>query len=173
MPSPGRVSSGGLSPPLVRRTSTSQSTNDFDARTAHASQLSQSQAAANKLVEVHECLLRQAETLCQLHSDSIEDIRTSAALAESRKATRQTEGLARLTFLAFLFLPLSFTTSFFGMNFQELGAQNNLSIWAWVVVSVPLFIFALALCFWNHVSSFLLRVYRKARHALRRARKPR
>lgn len=156
-----------------RRPSAGQaSTSHFDAQAAHASQLAKSQAAADMLVEVYEGLLRRAETLWQLHRDGIEDIRTSAALAESRKATRNAEGVARLTFLAFLFLPLSFTTSLFGMNFRELGAQNDLSIWIWVVASVPVFIFALVLCFWSHVASSFLTACRQARHGLRRARKP-
>lgn len=51
----------------------------------------------------------------------------SSLLEESRKSIRANQYLARLSVLAFLFLPLTFMNGIFGMNFREFG-QGNLSI---------------------------------------------
>jgi Mg2+ and Co2+ transporter CorA len=125
-----------------------------------AQQAAQADAAAASLLEDYQALLHRANSLSQLYSEGIDDIRTSAMLMESKKAIVQAEGVARLTLLAFFFLPLSFTTSLFGMNFKELGDQ--LSIWTWVVVSVPIFGFSVILCFWRELSK-TLRKLRKSR----------
>lgn len=65
------------------------------------------------------------------------------AVAESREAIDQAKRMGKLTFLAFIFVPLSFTTSFFGMNVKELDAKK-VSIWMWLVVSVPILGLALS-----------------------------
>lgn len=59
----------------------------------------------------------------------------AAAIDESQKAISQAEGVAKLTTLAFFFVPLSFTTSVFGMNFLELSDGNHLSIWVWAATA--------------------------------------
>lgn len=78
-------------------------------------------------------------------------------LAEAQRSISQAEGLARLTFLAFLFVPLSFTTSFFGMNFRELIGDDgpNLSVYIWFAVSVPIFAISLSFLFWERVRDYL------------------
>ena len=67
-----------------------------------------------------------------------------AVVAESRKLIDQAESLKRLTLLATFFIPLSFTTSLFGMNFEELG-QGHLHVWLFAVVSAPV-LCSLLLC---------------------------
>ncbi|KAF2728752.1 hypothetical protein EJ04DRAFT_388795, partial [Polyplosphaeria fusca] len=69
----------------------------------------------------------------------------TAALLETKRSVEQAESIGRLTFLAFLFLPLSFTAAIFGMNFREIGGE--LSIWVWVAVSVPVFGVTMVVCF--------------------------
>jgi Mg2+ and Co2+ transporter CorA len=59
-------------------------------------------------------------------------------LVESQRAIEQAAGVAKLTRLAFFYIPLSFTTSFFGMNFVQFGT-GELSIWLWFAVSIPIF----------------------------------
>lgn len=82
-------------------------------------------------------------------------------LTESRKATEQACSVTRLTLLAFLFLPLSFTTSFFGINFREL--DEGLNLWIWAATSIPLFVLVLVCYFWTDV----LGTVRAARHRVR------
>lgn len=118
------------------------------------------QAAATLLRDFNR-LTRKSRQLLQLHNDGIEEIRTGIMLAESRKATEQAGGVARLTFLAFLFIPLSFTTSLFGMNVREIG--KDLSIWVWVVVSVPVFMFAVVCYSWANITKLAKYSYTKMR----------
>lgn len=60
----------------------------------------------------------------------------------------QSLATARLTFLAYLFVPITFTASFFGMNFQEIEGSYGpkLSIWIWFLVSAP--ILGISLVLW-------------------------
>ncbi|KAL0937477.1 uncharacterized protein CTRU02_207208 [Colletotrichum truncatum] len=46
----------------------------------------------------------------------------TASLDESRKAIQMTDSVKLLTQLAFIFIPLTFSASIFGMNFEELGS---------------------------------------------------
>jgi Mg2+ and Co2+ transporter CorA len=73
-----------------------------------------------------------AEDLDKRCQEAITVLMSSVAIADSKKAIMQAERVAKLTFLAFIFGPLSFTTSFFGMNFNELSGQ---SIWEWFVLT--------------------------------------
>jgi hypothetical protein len=47
------------------------------------------------------------------------------SLIESRNSIDQSRSTGRVTFLAFIFLPLSLVTSFFGMNIQELTGNGS------------------------------------------------
>lgn len=89
-------------------------------------------------------LLLQAQAMHTRCNEDITVLMNSASIAESKKAMAQAERLGKLTFLAFTFVPLSFTMSFFGMNIQELG-QGSLSIWSWFTLSVPMLGFTLLL----------------------------
>lgn len=63
----------------------------------------------------------------------------SAAIAESQRAIYQAKQVQQLTRLAFFYIPLSFTTSFFGMNMGLFGS-GGLHLWVWFLVSIPLVI---------------------------------
>lgn len=75
---------------------------------------------------------KDLDTRCQ---EAITVLMSSVTIHDAKKAIAQAETVAKLTFLAFVFVPLSFTTSFFGMNFREL---ENLSIWKWAAMTVPI-----------------------------------
>jgi Mg2+ and Co2+ transporter CorA len=93
-------------------------------------------------------LLGRAEMMHKRCNEAIVVLMSSVSISESKKAIGQASRVARLTFLAFLFVPLSFTTSFFGMNVTEL-ANNRLSIFWWAVVSIPLSILTILLFYWD------------------------
>lgn len=62
-------------------------------------------------------------------------------IAESREAITQTARMTKLTFLVFIFVPLSLITSFFGINFQELGrSAHTLRILARFLMLAPLLV---------------------------------
>ncbi|KAJ5890022.1 hypothetical protein N7504_010832 [Penicillium tannophilum] len=93
--------------------------------------------AATNLKCDYEYLLSRSLTLSEQCSRGMQVVMNNAMIKESRDAIKQAEGLAKLTRLAFIFVPLSFTTSFFGMNFIQFGT-GSLSIWMWFVVSTPI-----------------------------------
>ena len=65
---------------------------------------------AAQLRSDYEDILERTDALIRAYSEGMEDIHKLAILLESRKAIEQAKGVARLTLLAFLFIPLSFTT---------------------------------------------------------------
>lgn len=77
-------------------------------------------------------LLCEAGRSTTLSNSSIEETRRSTE--EAKLVTELTKATNRLTFI---FLPISFVTSAFGMNFKQFG-QGPLSIWLWVAIILPL-----------------------------------
>lgn len=73
----------------------------------------------------------------------------NANLAESRRAMLQARKVGKLTLLAFFYVPLSFTTSFFGMNLEEFGTSTTIANWVWVCVSVPIFVLSVVFYIWD------------------------
>lgn len=117
------------------------------------------QLAAEGVEKDYIHLLNRAEMLHRRCNDSITILMSSMAIEESRQAIEQAKQVSRLTFLAFIFVPLSFTTSFFGMNVQELRSPK---LWWWVTLSVPIVAIALALFFLDFARPFRV-AYRKVR----------
>ena len=109
-----------------------------------------SRRSAEQAISDCEHLLRLAEHLSRQCVEGVNIIMNSSMLEESRKSIRVNEYLARLSVLAFLFLPLTFTTGVFGMNFREFG-QGNLSVWVFCTLLIPVMSFGVILCFWNQV----------------------
>lgn len=98
--------------------------------------------AAEALLQDYDYLLCRAHTLSEQCNTGMQIVMNNAMIEESREAIFQAEGVAKLTRLACIFIPLSFTTSFFGMNIWQLGT-GHLSIWIWIVVSFPIFVIPL------------------------------
>ena len=112
------------------------------------------EAAAEALLKDFEYLLERAKSLAERCTQGTNIIMNNAMLTESKRAIKQAEEVGKLTRIAFFYIPLSFTTSFFGMNFKQL-ATDNLSIWIWFIVSGP--VLGLSVCFflWDY-RAFLL-----------------
>jgi hypothetical protein len=132
-----------LQPPLLLRTSSREP----------------SPSRLPSLSDDYNYLLERAIKLSSRCVENTTILMNMAMLEESKKAISQADGLRRLTLFAFFFLPLSLTTSFFGMNFQEFGT-GKLSIWVCFVFAIPFLFFSVILCFWEQVS---LRVQQKFR----------
>lgn len=74
------------------------------------------------------------------------------------KGVEQSDSVKRLTTLAFIFIPLSLVTSFFGMSVSELDS-GSVSIWVFVTASACVLILALALLtLWSGLSSWFHQV---------------
>ncbi|KAF2119910.1 hypothetical protein BDV96DRAFT_313376 [Lophiotrema nucula] len=59
------------------------------------------------------------------------------ALQDARASMREAKDLKRLSYMAFIFVPLSLTSSFFGMNVKELDAGST-PLWVFIVTSVAI-----------------------------------
>jgi len=80
------------------------------------------------LLEDYEELHIRCISLSKMCTQGITLAMNKATIEESRKAIEQSERLKKLTLLATLFIPLSFSTSLFGMNIDLLG-QNTVRFW--------------------------------------------
>lgn len=81
-------------------------------------------------------LLERTELLSRRCASGMDTIMNQAAIAESKRSISQAKKIEQLTLLAFFFIPLSFTTSFFGMNLGTVGT-GELSLWLWFAISIP------------------------------------
>ncbi|KAF7507901.1 hypothetical protein GJ744_009935 [Endocarpon pusillum] len=107
----------------------------------------QSQASLLSLQHDFLHLHDRALTLSSRYNQGMNNV----TLAQSNRAMRQAERVGKLTLVAFFLIPLSSTTSCFGMNFTQFSAGNKLSIWTWFVVSVPVFGLSIAFLNWNYL----------------------
>lgn len=98
-------------------------------------QSSKIEASADWLLRDYEHLHKRASAIRARCDRGMSVIMNDMNLAESKRAIAQAEGVKRLTFIAFVYIPLSFTTSFFGMNVRQLGSGVT-PIWVWVASSV-------------------------------------
>lgn len=74
--------------------------------------------------------------LCTAFEGAMDMLQNNAMVQKSHKAIEQAEGVAKLTRLAFFFIPLSLTASIFGMNVRQFSPDVSLSVWVWVITSV-------------------------------------
>jgi hypothetical protein len=124
-------------------------------RSPHLSQWAKSLTAeqtkiadtAKRAVEVdYEYLYRQCRDYSEHHQVAITILTSLTALRESNQQIKLATQVTKLTILATIFLPLSFCTSIFGMNFIEL---ENLSIWIGAVVTVCIGIVTFVVYQWD------------------------
>ncbi|KAI9663979.1 MAG: hypothetical protein M1821_007470 [Bathelium mastoideum] len=94
------------------------------------------EASTTHLLGNYESTLRRLKTLSDRCSEGITMSLDQAMYREGQKSTEQAESFGKLTALAFFFATLSFTTNFFGMIIRELS-QSKLSIWVWLILTVP------------------------------------
>lgn len=103
----------------------------------------QSIAAAQVLEQDFEYLVKRSSTLIERCKSKLSHLATRALLEESKRGIEQAEEVTNLTRLAFVFIPLSFTASFFGMNLDPIVKGSN-PLWIWFAVSIPLILLSIA-----------------------------
>lgn len=69
-------------------------------------------------------MIRDARVLETHIRDQIQLNAGNLSLQESRRSIRQADSVGRISFLAFVFFPVSLVCSFFGMNIQELTGSG-------------------------------------------------
>jgi Mg2+ and Co2+ transporter CorA len=80
-------------------------------------------------------ILKRSEFLERFLIDSFNLLISSTTVLEAEIAAEQGIRAQRLTTLAFLYIPISFVTSIFGMNVKEIN-ESTLPIWIVLVVAV-------------------------------------
>lgn len=106
------------------------------------------QHAAESLRRDYDALLGHTAMLRGRCQGQIKNLATQVLLADSEKAMIQANEVAKLTKMAFFFIPLSFTCGLFGMNVSPIvgGAPP---IWVWIIVTVPIVCLSLIFLRWS------------------------
>ncbi|KIW74481.1 hypothetical protein Z517_12421 [Fonsecaea pedrosoi CBS 271.37] len=94
-------------------------------------------------------LLEKAKDLANECDRGMGIMMNKASIKEAQKAIVQAERITKLTKLAFVFVPLSFTCSFFGMNFSQFSEDSDLSLWIWATLSAPILILSMIFMNWD------------------------
>ncbi|KAI0858272.1 hypothetical protein F4860DRAFT_517002 [Xylaria cubensis] len=93
--------------------------------------------SASGILEDYEDLLERSLRLLVRITAAMNSEMNRAMILESRKAIEQSERTKKLTILATYFIPLTFTATIFGMNFELFG-QGSLPLWWYVILALPL-----------------------------------
>ncbi|KAH8660512.1 hypothetical protein BX600DRAFT_438725 [Xylariales sp. PMI_506] len=132
-------------------------------RTTGQENLKASQAFKS-VIHRYEYLHTRVQTLQGYCKDAISDLMNMINSKEMKNSYKQSERIGKLTFLAFVFAPLSFTTSFFAMN---IGLEN-LTLTKWFIVTVILLSTTFFVMFVD-ISSWMRMLRRKIHNLLRKA----
>ncbi|CZT46684.1 uncharacterized protein RSE6_07149 [Rhynchosporium secalis] len=111
---------------------------------------SKSSLAALRSEKDFRYLIEVIEGLCGICDRELSVLVNAAGIAEAKRGIEQGKTLFGFTWLASIFVPLSFTTSLFGMNVREFE-KAELPIWVWVVVTIPIFLFSVVFLFWGRI----------------------
>ncbi|KAL1626891.1 hypothetical protein SLS56_006619 [Neofusicoccum ribis] len=106
------------------------------------------EAVADVLEKQYEHMLRRAEMLSARTDDETRFLTNKALVDEAKRARDQAAEVTKLTRLAFFYIPLSFISSFFGMNLDPLTDARN-SLWWFFVISVPTLCLSTAPLIWD------------------------
>ncbi|XEV01503.1 hypothetical protein FSHL1_006790 [Fusarium sambucinum] len=67
----------------------------------------------------------------------MEKLSNESVVREAQRGKEQAEAVAKVTFIAAVFVPIAFTTSILGMDLQQLnGSGADITTWIYVVVPV-------------------------------------
>ncbi|GIZ49086.1 hypothetical protein CKM354_001212600 [Cercospora kikuchii] len=99
--------------------------------------------AASLLADYQELDHRNQDLIKKCHNH-MKTIINQASVAETQRSLAQARKVTQLTWLAFMFVPLTFTTSFLGMNVSVFG-QGTAPLWLWFAITAPLMLVAFVL----------------------------
>jgi len=116
--------------------------------------------AAARTEEDFEYLLDRARLLQQRCERELTVMMNNASIAEERRGIEQGKRVFKFTVLAFIYVPLSFSCSIFGMNFVQFSEQRR-GIGIWAAVGIPMFVLSLVYITWDGDK---LRKWLKRRH---------
>lgn len=96
----------------------------------------------------------------QTRADKLISVLTAVlSIREIKKATTQTRAVTQITYLAFLFVPMSFVASFLSMN-NNFPSGNSMVYWIYFVIALPLSGIAILLAyFWTSLEDLWRRIF--------------
>lgn len=95
----------------------------------------------------HEWIIGRCQALsarCEVISNSLLSM---ASFEASQRSILESNQINRLSKLAFIFIPMSFVASVFGMNVSEMA--RNPPIWVFFLVAIPVACFAITIMNWK------------------------
>jgi ankyrin repeat protein len=95
----------------------------------------------NELIQDFENFFEELMILKAAYDQFIEQQVSKISLAEARQSMTEARDLKRLSYLGFVFAPLSLACSFFSINIEPLGGKAPL--WAFIVASLAILGFAI------------------------------
>lgn len=111
-------------------------------------------------------LISRTKSLIKVCEDEKATLMSNNAVQAAKRSAMEASLVTRLTKatnrVTFIFLPISFVTSVFGMNFKQLG-QGSLPIWIWAVITIPLLIASIVIVERGHWIKIRWRDYRQRR----------
>jgi Mg2+ and Co2+ transporter CorA len=113
---------------------------------------------ANQLGRDYEAVIARCRHLIAKCERGATLVMYQTNISQNHRNILQGEAVAKLTRLAFFFVPLTFTTGMFGMNVDEVLRQHR-NLWDWLVFSIPFVVVPLILVNLNIsvVTAMLLR----------------
>ena len=117
------------------------------------------EAAAEYLKVDYLHLSACAKALEERCKDRISILMNNAIYRQPETATAQTRETIKLTQLAFVFVPLTFATSIFSMQVEEI-TDGNVRIWTWALVSLILLLFSFVLLRYNLSNLYAIMMHR-------------
>lgn len=86
-------------------------------------------------IDYYQGVLKHGRRITQLSRETLQTNFSLWSIRDSNRSIEEAKSLKRLTQLAFIFIPLSFVTSLFGMNVQELSG-NGVKLWIFLVTAM-------------------------------------
>ena len=128
-----------------------------DGRTARW--MAKADLAATRLELDCEYALNYAISLQQRCERETTIMMNNASNAEAKRGIDQGRQVFRFSLLVSIYVPLSFTTSVFGMNFVQFS-NHAMGFWVWPLVTLPIFVASLLIIVWDfeHVRQWRARV---------------
>ena len=129
-----------------------ESTNGF-IKTRHTlrwprSNSDKAQVAALRIEVDYEALLTRARGLRDRCERDIGVIVNTAQLSQATPDMSETKRNLKLAIIAAMFLPMTATGTFFGMNFVNFGSSSE-GVWVWILTTIPLMVVSLVAIAWD------------------------
>lgn len=117
-------------------------------RSQAQTQSSKALHAAERTEQDFKYLLERARLLQERCDCQLTTIMNNTTIEEARRGIEQAGRVFRFTLLAFTYVPLSFSSSVFGMTFVQFSDYHR-GFWTWALVSLAVFAVSILIITWD------------------------